>query len=165
MNASREERIRKHGLQLLAIFPNAKEADPVKLCKKLRRLELKANQAAVDLCNVPNYQDKADAIFEDVGAKVNDLLGNKREYQPKTGARCSCRPGVQRDNCSACEGTGHCIDFKRIRNAPPLVPVIINRDPRGYALKIDDAWFVNAVRGANLHTDMGGYGIIAPEIE
>jgi hypothetical protein len=36
-------------------------------------------------------------------------------YQPKTGARCSCRRGVQRDNCPACEGTGMLIDFAAIR--------------------------------------------------
>lgn len=36
-------------------------------------------------------------------------------YQPKTGAACSCRPGVQRDNCAACEGTGMIIDFAAIR--------------------------------------------------
>lgn len=26
-------------------------------------------------------------------------------YQPKTGQRCDCKPGLQRDNCPACEGT------------------------------------------------------------
>lgn len=31
-------------------------------------------------------------------------------YQPKTGASCSCKPGVQRDNCPHCEGTGHVVD-------------------------------------------------------
>lgn len=36
-------------------------------------------------------------------------------YQPKTGAPCSCRPGVQRDNCQQCEGTGMRIDFATIR--------------------------------------------------
>lgn len=37
------------------------------------------------------------------------------EYQPKTGERCSCKPGVQRDNCPSCEGTGWKIDFNKIR--------------------------------------------------
>ncbi len=37
------------------------------------------------------------------------------EYQPKTGTKCSCKRGVQRDNCPACEGTGFCIDFAAIR--------------------------------------------------
>lgn len=36
-------------------------------------------------------------------------------YQPKTGERCSCRPGVERDNCARCEGTGEVIDFAAIR--------------------------------------------------
>ncbi len=34
----------------------------------------------------------------------------------------------------------------------------LNGDPRGYALKVDLA------EGERLHTDWGGYGIIAPEI-
>ncbi len=36
-------------------------------------------------------------------------------YQPKTGARCGCKRGQQRDNCPACEGTGFAIDFAAIR--------------------------------------------------
>ena len=36
-------------------------------------------------------------------------------YQPKTGAPCACRPGIARDNCPACEGTGWRIDFAAIR--------------------------------------------------
>jgi hypothetical protein len=38
-----------------------------------------------------------------------------RPYQPRTGARCSCRPGIERDNCPQCEGTGWRIDFAAIR--------------------------------------------------
>ncbi len=37
------------------------------------------------------------------------------EYQPKTGAKCRCKRGVQRDNCPQCEGTGMVIDFAAIR--------------------------------------------------
>lgn len=40
---------------------------------------------------------------------------NTTPYQPKTGQPCSCRPGVERDNCPACEGTGQRIDFATIR--------------------------------------------------
>jgi hypothetical protein len=36
-------------------------------------------------------------------------------YQPKTGAKCGCKRGVQRDNCPNCEGTGWVIDFRAIR--------------------------------------------------
>lgn len=38
-----------------------------------------------------------------------------KPYQPKTGQRCHCRPGVWRDNCPQCEGTGWVIDFAAIR--------------------------------------------------
>lgn len=36
-------------------------------------------------------------------------------YQPLTGATCSCSPGIQRDNCPACESTGMVVDFAAIR--------------------------------------------------
>lgn len=37
-------------------------------------------------------------------------------YQPKTGEICHCKPGIERDNCQDCEGTGKKIDFAAIRN-------------------------------------------------
>jgi hypothetical protein len=43
----------------------------------------------------------------------------------------------------------------------------INGDPRGYALKMDDAWtrqFNRTTTGDRLHSDMGGYGILAPDL-
>ena len=41
---------------------------------------------------------------------------------PKTGQRCTCRPGIQRDNCPACEGTGQRIDFAAIRARKEAMP-------------------------------------------
>jgi hypothetical protein len=43
------------------------------------------------------------------------------------------------------------------------IPVFVNGDARGYALKIDDEY----VRKHNLeiHRDFGGYGILAPEFD
>lgn len=41
------------------------------------------------------------------------------------------------------------------------IPVFVNYDWRGYALKIDDNWVRE--HHADIHTDMGGYGILAPE--
>lgn len=41
----------------------------------------------------------------------------------------------------------------------------VNRDPRGYALKLDDEWVRNYRKnGASFYTDMGGYGILAPDL-
>lgn len=48
--------------------------------------------------------------------------------------------------------------------------LFVNRDPRGYALKLDDAWVkgYNSTQyregGLPLHTDFGGYGILAPDL-
>jgi hypothetical protein len=43
------------------------------------------------------------------------------------------------------------------------IPIFVNGDARGYALKIDDDY----VREHNLdiHRDWGGYGILAPEFD
>lgn len=40
--------------------------------------------------------------------------------------------------------------------------IFINRDPRGYALKIGDEWTV--ANAPHLYRDWGGYGIIAPDL-
>jgi hypothetical protein len=41
------------------------------------------------------------------------------------------------------------------------IPVFVNGDPRGYALKIDDAYVKE--QGLEIYRDMGGYGIICPD--
>ena len=48
-------------------------------------------------------------------ARPYDVVKVPSPYQPKTGATCSCRKGMERDNCPRCEGTGMVIDFARIR--------------------------------------------------
>src|SRR4051812_7144434 len=119
------ERIEEHGRRLLAIFPNAKEQDPYKLCVKLRRLEAKAAALALRGCNGPewDHEGEQEAAYDAVLADAKKLLGN---------------------------------DGKR------YIPMFINRDPRGYQLKINDKWM--AETGWPLERDWGGYGIIAPEI-
>ena len=42
------------------------------------------------------------------------------------------------------------------------VPVFINRDPRGYALKIESEWTLE--HAFKMFRDWGGYGIIAPDL-
>jgi hypothetical protein len=124
--AARNKRIRQHGLNLLAIFPEAREQDPVKLCKLLRRHEIRADQISVGLCNrTASNPDDSHKALEIILGKVENLL------------------------CGL------------MHNAPPI---FINMDPRGYALKIMDSW-MQANPECKLQRDMGGYGIIAPEIE
>lgn len=43
------------------------------------------------------------------------------------------------------------------------IPVFINGDPRGYALKIEDDYVRE--HALQIHRDWGGYGILAPEID
>ena len=43
------------------------------------------------------------------------------------------------------------------------IPVLVNGDPRGYALKIDDG-YVREKR-VDIYRDWGGYGILAPEFD
>ncbi len=38
-------------------------------------------------------------------------------YTPYTGEPCGCRPGIERDNCPRCEGSGWRIDFAAIHAA------------------------------------------------
>lgn len=52
--------IEQHGKNLNAIFNTG--LDPVKLCKKLRPLELKANKLATDYCNGENGIDSYEAF-------------------------------------------------------------------------------------------------------
>ncbi len=53
----------------------------------------------------------AEVIAEGV---VGKSINTPKSFTPILGA-CSCRPGVERDNCPACEGTGQRIDFAAIR--------------------------------------------------
>ena len=80
MNATQKAEIIKHGENLLAIFPNATERDPLTLCKKLRRIEVRANRAACDACN---HQAGADA-WEAEGTRAhkaaNAALGTDRVW-------------------------------------------------------------------------------------
>lgn len=125
MNPKQLEQIEAHGRNLLAIFPNATERDPVKLCKNLRRLEGEGAAVALRLCNGPEYAEgEADTLNDDILRRVNRLLGQSAK----------CR-----------------------------VPIFVNRDPRGYALKIKSQWM--SENKATLHQDWGGYGIIAPEFD
>jgi hypothetical protein len=43
------------------------------------------------------------------------------------------------------------------------IPVFVNSDPRGYALKIDDTYVRE--HDLDIYKDWGGYGILAPEFD
>jgi hypothetical protein len=125
MKDSTREAIRKHGQQLLAIYPKATEREPLELCRRLHRLERRAGAFALRLCNGPEFSSE--------------------EIEDKQRARIL-------------QSVDELLKFSEAGPA-----VFLNGDPRGYALKIDDEDMRKG--GYALHTDFGGYGIIAPEIK
>jgi hypothetical protein len=70
MNAKTLEAITKHGLALLAAFPNATEKDPVALCKKLRRIETATRLVFERYCNGEVGMTEADKAEQ---AAINRL--------------------------------------------------------------------------------------------
>lgn len=108
--------------------------DNVTLCKKLHSLEAKAHKLAEDYCNGVNGVDS-----ENWDEKCKPIL-EKVYAILNNGKPFEDRPHQRK------------------------VPIFVNGDARGYALKINDA-FMNLLekQGKTLHKDWGGYGILAPE--
>lgn len=69
--------ITKHGQNLLTIFPAATEKDPVKLAKKLFRLEVRAHRLTERLCDsIPEAEIvAANAELDKIGIRVQQILG------------------------------------------------------------------------------------------
>ena len=79
------QQIEQHGNNLNAIFNTGIE--PVKLCKKLRPLELKANKIATDWCNGVIDTEDIDPYIKPVLDKVKNILGNTVPIQFNGDAR------------------------------------------------------------------------------
>lgn len=77
MTTAQLSAIEQHGRNLLAIFPNATERDPVKLCKKLRRIEAEGAAFALRLCNGPEFESEEaqDAEHCRILDKARAILG------------------------------------------------------------------------------------------
>jgi len=111
--------------------------DAVTLCKKLHRLEVKAHRLATDYCNGENGIDNIEA-FEQAEKPIMESV-----YKLLNNGK-----------------------FNDDRPHQKKVPIYLNGDARGYALKINDA-YVKLLReqNKNIYTDWGGYGILAPEFD
>ena len=118
--------IEKHGANLNAIFQT--DFDNITLCKKLRRLEVKAHKLATDYCNGENGVDSKnwDAKCEPILKAVRKVLNMTDSYKHQS-----------------------------------AIPIFINGDARGYALKIRDRYVSD--NNLQIHKDWGGYGILAPD--
>jgi hypothetical protein len=80
MKAQQYEQIKKHGEDLNKIFNTGIE--PVKLCKRLHRLEAKAHQLTTDYCNGAiegdEYEKQADKILNN----LDKILDYKQQNIP-----------------------------------------------------------------------------------
>ena len=119
--------IEEHGKRLQAIFPKTAGMEPIQLCKKLRRIEVRMNHIAERECSDEAFclemgEDGVEKLVNKALASLDKLLGFSAAG----------------------------------------VPVFVNMDPRGYALKIKSEYV--AEHNLVIHRDWGGYGIIAPEI-
>jgi hypothetical protein len=135
------QRIIEHGANLNAIFNTG--IDNVKLCKKLLRLERQAHHATTCLCNTNTI----------------DRLGLTREEE-----RSGRYPKQATEDEQDAFFEKILIKVNKILNFKTQgIPVFINHDPRGYALKIKSEY----VKKWNLRIeqDWGGFGIIAPEFD
>ncbi len=108
--------------------------DSITLCKKLRILEKKANKLATDYCN----GDNGITTYNWEG-KITPIMQSVYKL---------LNNGLYNDD----------------RPHQKKVPIFLNGDCRGYALKINDS-YVKALRtqGKDIYTDWGGYGILAPD--
>ena len=71
-------KIEKHGQNLKAVFNLDHNIDPVKLCKRLFRLENKAHKLALDFCNGKIDQLEWDQKADKILTKVEAILKNKK---------------------------------------------------------------------------------------
>ncbi len=82
MKANKKEllysRITKHGQDLKRLFNLDHTTDPVKLCKKLLRLETKAHRLATDYCNGDVDQIEFDTKGDKILKKVETILKDKK---------------------------------------------------------------------------------------
>ena len=85
------EQIKAHGENLLAIFPNATERDPIALYKKLRRMEAKAQAIALRLCNGPEYPGG----YDEVDALTGAILECQSTRPAQASAAASVAPEVK----------------------------------------------------------------------
>lgn len=110
--------------------------DDVKLCKKLHSFESKAHKLATDYCNGDNGLNS-----ENWEERIAPLM--KEVYKLLNNG-----------------------EYNEDRPHHKKVPIFLNGDARGYALKINESYMrMLRANGKNLHTDWGGYGILCPEFE
>lgn len=138
--------IQAHGECLKALFNLPADTDGVKLCKALRRLEAEAGRYAEACCNGDPVRFRGRTIpFHEMTEEMEE--------------------NIEADILRRVKALFNGSDMESL-------PIFLNTDPRGYALKIDDSWIRAISNGStdekassarSITRDMGGYGILAPE--
>jgi hypothetical protein len=92
MNAKTLEAVEKHGRQLLALFPNTAEKNPVALCKKLRRIETAIAPIILRNCNEGVPDDEMDHATSMAQIRAGAILGLDKYQIEETGLRINRDP-------------------------------------------------------------------------
>jgi len=125
--------IERHGQMIIDYFRPV-ETDPIKICKRLLRLERKAHHATTCLCNT-NTLNLLE-LNKHTGYDVQQATEEEQE---------AFFAGIEKS-------------LEKILGKLCMNICFINHDPRGYALKIMPEMTPNG-----FYKDWGGNGIIAPD--
>jgi len=94
MNAKQREKmneeIRRHGENLLEIWPDIKERDPIALCRKLHRLETKARQLSTAYCNGEVQMETAHRKGREILKEVAKIVGKRPPPVHLNWDACGC---------------------------------------------------------------------------
>ena len=82
--------ITAHGQALLSAYPQTAERDPVKLCKRLLRLERQGREIAIKYCNGDFDLAQAEKAIAPISAKLTALLGPGPRWYRNWDARGCC---------------------------------------------------------------------------
>jgi hypothetical protein len=160
MNNKTREAIVKHGERLQDIF--GLSGDPVALCKKLHRLEVKGRSLAVRMCNAPGVpEDESDNVKDAILQSVDKILSYVSKGIPvffNSDPRGNC---LKIESEWISDNRSHGDKSRSAKNATPCTANDMTFGGRcmscGWESKRGEA--VNA-----FYRDWGGYGIIAPDL-
>jgi hypothetical protein len=80
MKTTIRNQVIKHGNDLIKAFNLAPDTDPLELCRKLHRLELKADRINTDYCNGDITEERHNEQSQIIIDKVKKLINNNDFY-------------------------------------------------------------------------------------
>tara|TARA_R100001594_G_scaffold143934_1_gene192484 strand:- start:293 stop:727 length:435 start_codon:yes stop_codon:yes gene_type:complete len=128
------QRIAQHGEDLKTIFGLPSDTDPIKLCKRIKRLEVKAHRLSTAWCNGYFWQSQD-------GKQCHECTTEDWEIQGE----------------DILKKVSKILDTKN--NG---IKITLNGDARGYALKLD--YELVRQNNWKIYKDWGSNGILAPDL-